>query len=136
MLIFGQDSSWKLNNPYSHNLDQINYELCYWAKIRIEPILSKSTKLDQADKDLAYFDQIKSKRSDVENRKVGYKFFDQITWKNGILLPKLFWPTVRKKCSSDREKLWKFKAEGQEFANFLRSLEQFIQTVKGQNNFC
>ena len=29
----------------------------------------------------------------------------------------------------------KFQAEGQEFANFLRSLEQFIQTVKGQNNF-
>ena len=25
----------------------------------------------------------------------------------GILLPKLFWPTVRKKCSSDREKLLK-----------------------------
>ena len=25
--------------------------------------------------------------------------------KNGILLPKLFRPTVRKKCSSDREKL-------------------------------
>ena len=32
---------------------------------------------------------------------------------------------MRKDCSSDREKL----------ANFLRSLEQFIQTVKGQNNF-
>ena len=30
--------------------------------------------------------------------------------------------TVRKNCSSDRE-------------IFLRSLEQFIQTVKGQNNF-
>ena len=30
---------------------------------------------------------------------------------------------VRKNCSSDREKL------------FLRSLEQFIQTVKVQNNF-
>ena len=29
----------------------------------------------------------------------------------------------------------KFEAEGQEFAKFLRSLEQFIQTVKGQNNF-
>ena len=27
------------------------------------------------------------------------------------------------------------KAEGQEFENFLWSLEQFIQTVKGQNNF-
>ena len=30
--------------------------------------------------------------------------------RNGILLPKLFWPTVRKNCSGD------------------------IQTVKGQNN--
>ena len=42
---------------------------------------------------------------------------------------------MRKKCSKDREKLLKFKAEGQEFEIFLRSLEQFIQTVKGQNNF-
>ena len=54
---------------------------------------------------------------------------------NGILLPKLFWPTVRKNCSSDREKPLKFEAESQEFAKFLRSLEQYIQTVKGQNNF-
>ena len=54
---------------------------------------------------------------------------------NGILLPKLFWPTVRKKCSSDREKLLKFEAEGREFVKLLWSLEQFIQTVKGQNNF-
>ena len=38
-------------------------------------------------------------------------------------------------CSSDREKLLKFEAEGQEFAKFVRSLEQFIGTVKGQNNF-
>ena len=55
--------------------------------------------------------------------------------KNGILLPKLFWLTVRKICSSDREKLLKFEAEGREFSKILRSLEQFIQTVKGQNNF-
>ena len=34
---------------------------------------------------------------------------------------------MRKNCSSDREKLLKFEAEGQEFANILRSLEQFIQ---------
>ena len=54
---------------------------------------------------------------------------------NGILLPKLFWPTVRKNCSSDWERLLKFEAEGRELAKFLRSLEQFIQTVKGQNNF-
>ena len=41
---------------------------------------------------------------------------------------------MRKNCSSDREKPLKFKAEGQEFSKNLRSLEQFIQTVKGQNN--
>ena len=39
--------------------------------------------------------------------------------------------TVRKNCSSDQEKLLKFEAEGREFAKFLRSLEQVIQTVKG-----
>ena len=54
--------------------------------------------------------------------------------KNGILLPKLVWPTVRKKCSCDPEKLLKSKAEGPEFAKLLRSIEQFIPTVKGQNN--
>ena len=49
----------------------------------------------------------------------------------GILLPKLFWPTVRKNCSSDWEKNLKFEAEGREFS---RLLEQSIQRVKGQNN--
>ena len=42
---------------------------------------------------------------------------------------------MRKKFSIDREKVLKFEAESREFAKFLRSLEQFIQTVKGQNNF-
>jgi hypothetical protein len=42
---------------------------------------------------------------------------------------------MRKNCSSDREKNSKLEAEGQDFAKFLRSLEQFIQTVKRQNNF-
>ena len=42
---------------------------------------------------------------------------------------------MRKNCSSVREKIWKFEAEGREFAKILRSLEQFIQTEKGQNNF-
>ena len=41
---------------------------------------------------------------------------------------------MRRKYSSDREKLLKFEAEGREFAKILRSPEQFIQTVKGQNN--
>ena len=42
---------------------------------------------------------------------------------------------MRKNCSSDREKLLKLEVEGREFAKILRSLEQFFQTVKGQNNF-
>ena len=41
---------------------------------------------------------------------------------NGILFPKLFWPTVRRNCSSDRENILKFEAEGQECAKSLRSL--------------
>ena len=42
---------------------------------------------------------------------------------------------MRKNCSSDREKLLKSEAGGQEFAKILKSLEQFIQAVKGQYNF-
>ena len=42
---------------------------------------------------------------------------------------------MRKKNSSDREKLLKFMGEGQEFATILRLLERYIQTVKDQNNF-
>ena len=68
---------------------------------------------------------------DVSN---GLPHEEQWVW-NGIFFPKLFCSTVRKKCSSDREKLLEFEAEGQEFAKLLRSLEQFIQTVKGQTNF-
>ena len=37
---------------------------------------------------------------------------------NGILLLKLFWPTVKKNRSTDREKLMKFEAEGQKIAKF------------------
>ena len=36
--------------------------------------------------------------------------------KNGILIPKLLWPTVRKNWSGDLETLLKFEAEGREFA--------------------
>ena len=43
---------------------------------------------------------------------------------NGILFQKLFRPTVIKNCSRDRGKLFKFEAEGREFANFMRSLDE------------
>ena len=70
------------------------------------------------------FEEIFHQFSLFEREKTDLKF--QAVWflpilnhkKNGILLPKLFWPTVRKKCSSDREKLLKFEIEGREFANF------------------
>ena len=54
---------------------------------------------------------------------------------NPILLPKSFWPTVRINCSSDREKVFKFEAESQEFAKILWSLKQFVQTVRVQTLF-
>ena len=38
----------------------------------------------------------------------------------------------KKNCCSDQEQLLKFEPEGQEFGKLLRSLEQFIQTVKSQ----
>ena len=56
-------------------------------------------------------------------------------YRNGILFPKLCWPTVRTNCASDWDFFLKLETEGQEFAKILRSLEQFVQTVKGQNNF-
>ena len=46
----------------------------------------------------------------------------------GIFVTKIVLTTVRKKCSSDREKILKFEAEGREFANLLRRLEQFFET--------
>ena len=39
----------------------------------------------------------------------------------------------KKNCSRDKDKTFEIR-DGREFANFLRSLEQFIQTVKGQSN--
>ena len=56
--------------------------------------------------------------------------------KIGILLPKLFWPAVRKKCSNDREKLLELNRGWRaRIRKNLRSLGQFIQTINGQYNF-
>ena len=52
---------------------------------------------------------------------------------NGILLPKLF--CEKKIVLVIEKKILKFEAEGREFENILRSLEHFVPTVKGQNNF-
>ena len=73
-------------------------------------------------------------RSEIMYVKSGKKP-NSLDWKNGILSPKLFWSTVKKNCSRDPEILLKLEAEGREFAKILRSLEHFIQTATGQNNF-
>ena len=49
---------------------------------------------------------------------------------------KLFWPfTVWINWSSDPKKFSNSRPSASNFKSFSRSLEQFIQTVKGQNNF-
>ena len=55
-----------------------------------------------------------------------------IKWDFVTKLVLTYW---EKNCSSDWEKHLKFEPKSREFAKFLKSLEQFIQTVKGQNNF-
>ena len=67
----------------------------------------------------------------VSTQCMGPKFLQEMVF----YYQNCFEPTVRKNCFSDREKLLKFEDEGQEFARFLKSLEQFIQAVKGQKIF-
>jgi hypothetical protein len=55
-------------------------------------------------------------------------FFFFFCLKNSILFLKLFWPTVRKNVLVIEKNFWEFKAEGREFAKFIR-------TVKGQINY-
>ena len=62
----------------------------------------------------------------------GIKHFLCTLW---YFVTKVVLTYCEKNCSSDREKLLKFEAESWVFSKILRSLEQFIQTVKGQNKF-
>ena len=60
----------------------------------------------------------------------------EMIWTNGFLLPKLFWSTVRKHCSSDRDILLKFKAEGQEFADHYNNLFKLVTDRSSVLPFC
>ena len=63
------------------------------------------------------------------------KVSDFRNWKQSYFVTKIVLTYYEKKLFYWlRKKLLKFEAEGREFAKFLRSLEQFIQAVKGQNN--
>ena len=54
-----------------------------------------------------------------EKYRTGKRNKNAPSFKNGIFLQKLFWPSVRKNCPSDWEKCLKFEAEAWEFANIL-----------------
>ena len=59
--------------------------------------------------------------------------------KSGILSPKLFWPTARKKCFSDRDQFLKFEAEGWEFAIEITKtiFKQWkVRTIFGNGMLC
>ena len=64
-----------------------------------------------------------------KNLKISFHF---LKW---YFVTKIVMTYCEKKCSSDREKLLKFEAKGQELALLLWSLEQFFQRVKGQKLF-
>ena len=124
---------WDLDNPVHRRIsnflwcnDQRHIGIC-------------QLNIDALHKRLRHFRLRNLKKNAQKIRKIATcqitKSKRQLKGLNGILLPKLFWTTVRKNCSSDREKLLKFKAEGWEFAKCLRSRVQFVQRVKGQNNF-
>ena len=68
-----------------------------------------------------YVKKEKEKKTDNRHPLVWYQII------NGILLPKLFWPTVRKNCSSDREKLFKtFEITTTIYSNSERSGQFFV----------
>ena len=60
---------------------------------------------------------------------------EHLTYHKWYFVTKIILIYCEKNCSNDQENLLKFEAEAQEFEIFFRSLEHFIQTVKGQNNF-
>ena len=65
------------------------------------------------------------------NDLVPTNYFDMVFCLNKIVLTYC----EKKKMFKWFRKILKFEAEGREFAKVLRSLEQFIQTVKGQKIF-
>ena len=46
-----------------------------------------------------------------------YLSWQEKTW-NGILIPKLFWPNVRRNCCSDHEKFWNSRLKAENLQKF------------------
>ena len=52
-----------------------------------------------------------------------------------ILLPKLFWPTVREKCSSDRENFWNSRLKVKNLQKILDHWNNFFKQWKVRTIF-
>ena len=55
--------------------------------------------------------------------------------KNGILLPKLFWPTVRKNCSSYQEKFWNSRLKAENLQTFWDHYNNLFKQWKVRTMF-
>ena len=65
---------------------------------------------------------------------IKYCQYVMYTYINAILLPKLFWPTVRRNCSVIEIFFWNLRLKAKNYKSFSWSLEQSFLTVR-QNNF-
>ena len=150
ILIFGS-LLWKHDNPYYHNFHQM-MKGCWGLIVNIPhlpyegPLLHKWNILhhfvnDKGASSLVItvsfyvpYQNDRTQRMNSKSKKMLEKYFLFLRI-YGILFTKLFWPTVKKICSSEQQIFLKFDTEGREFAKFLRSLDQFFRKVKGENNF-
>ena len=118
------DSSLKLNHPSilsSPNKSEFKSKKSK-VKSAMERASARSDALASLIEDCGISTYATPKSGKVGNKKSRMKNFG-VQCRYGILLPKLFWPTVRKSLKSE--------AEGRELTKILRSLEQFIRTVFG-----
>ena len=95
---------WKYKGDWIRFLIGVKRSKCYW----------------QVEMDGTY--HIKCKQYgiliDTSNYWVSHQCSCMICSNNGILLQKLFWPTVRKNCSSDRENFWNLRLKAENLQNF------------------
>ena len=98
---------------------------------------SKSCSLPLASRhQLKGSDQMRNVIRWLSNQWVMINFWNWVCcWSKWYFVSKIALIYCEINCSSDQEKHLRFEAEGWEFAKFLRSLDQFIKTVEGWNNF-
>ena len=136
-------NSIKCGNIHARRTNGIEIELCNFIFVNRTKIIFSRAKVPKKDKqsEHAAHDSAKMIFHSINYFFNAFHFtsqnyFLEFSEKNWYFVTKIILTYFEKKIVLvAEEKLLKFKAEGREFENFLRSLEQFIQTVIGQNNF-